>query len=122
MEHPLKADILVDIGPVNAVAPTDESEVLALLGSGVGEPPRPGKGHSDGATIAQASNDFVLGHVDGASDGVGVSRSVGARHLGFPSWHVRRSPWLRLSSLRKVSYRKAEGQGSVRCHVEVRSE
>jgi len=85
VKHPLKADVLVDIGPMHALTSTDETEVLALLGSGVGEPPRPGKGHSDGTTIAQASDDLVVGHIDGLDDSVGISRSVGARHHASPS-------------------------------------
>jgi len=47
VKHPLKADVLVDIGPVHALAPADESEALALLGSGVGESPRPGESQLD---------------------------------------------------------------------------
>ena len=43
---------------------------------------------------SQACDDLVVGHFDGSDDGVGVSRSVGARHV--------------------VSYRRAGCQGPLR--------
>jgi predicted nucleotidyltransferase len=88
VEHPLKADVLVDIRPMDALPAANETEVLALIRGSIGEPPRPGEGDSDGSPVAEASEDLIVGDFDGSDDGVGFSRSVGARHLGSPSGAV----------------------------------
>jgi hypothetical protein len=85
VKHTLEADILVDIGPVHALTATDETEVLALFSRSIAEPPGPGEGDGDGTTVAEASDELILGHLNGSNDRVGVSRSVGARHLESPS-------------------------------------
>src|SRR3954462_8931496 len=51
LKHSAGTDVFVDFRPVDALAVTDNLEVLALLGCGVRESPRPSQGHTDGPAV-----------------------------------------------------------------------
>jgi hypothetical protein len=62
--HSVCADVLVDVGPVNAVTIANQVPVRSLGGRRVRQAPRPGQGHADRSTIDQLSDNRLVGHLD----------------------------------------------------------
>ena len=78
MQHPLDADVFVDIRPVDTLARADEAEIRALLGRGFRESPGPSKRDADDAPICETSSDLIGSDLNILDPRIIVSRSVHA--------------------------------------------
>jgi len=57
-QYPFRADVLVNVGPMNPLAVADDLEVPALFVRRLGQPPRPRAGHTDHPSIHEMGRDF----------------------------------------------------------------
>jgi hypothetical protein len=62
MKQSFDADVLVNVGPMDSLAGSDETKVCPLRGRGFRQPPRPSQRHADNTTVDQIGDDLVLGH------------------------------------------------------------
>ncbi len=60
VKHPLHADILVHVGPVDALTVSDDLEIGALFPPCVGQSPRPGERTAYGATVCEVGDDLHI--------------------------------------------------------------
>jgi len=83
MEHPLDADVLVDVRPMNTLAGADEPKARSLLGGRISETPRPREGNADDAPVGETRDDLVRGDADMLDARLDANRSV---HAKPPEW------------------------------------
>lgn len=83
MQHPVGADVLVDVGPVDTVTVADQDPVRALLCSGVGQAPGPLERHTDDASIDEVSGDGFVGDLNVPDAGFSQDCSVHPMLQGF---------------------------------------
>jgi len=83
MEHPLDADVLIDVRPMNALARADEPKARSLPGSRIRETPRPREGNADDAPVGETRDDLVRGDTDVLDARLGANRSA---HAMPPEW------------------------------------
>src|SRR5665647_671446 len=91
MQHTFDADVLIDLRPMDTDAIADQLPMVALNGSGFGQPPRPRKRHTHGTAVDEIGGDLGLGDTQvgnsGFNDGFHNAHVRG-------SWFVVRGAWL----------------------------
>jgi len=78
MQHPVSADVLVDIRPVNSVAATDKDPVGTLRRSGIDQPPGPLERHTNHSPINKMSRNHFRCNLNVPDTGFSQNRSVHA--------------------------------------------
>jgi len=63
-KHPLDADVLIDIRPVNSLSGADNSPFRALSGRRFRKPPRPRQWHADNPAVNEIGRNGVGGKLD----------------------------------------------------------
>ena len=79
MKHALYADVLVHVGPVDALTRSDDAEIRPLCLASFGEPPGPSQGNADDPPIYQLSSDLITGDTHRLDARVATGRSAHAK-------------------------------------------
>ena len=78
VEQAVRAQIFVDVGPVNAVAVANQCPVRSLGWRRIGESPRPGEGNTDDPSIDEVGGNDFIGDFDAADSRFNADRSAHA--------------------------------------------
>lgn len=98
MQHPVQADVLIDIGPMHSLTTPNNTEVPAFRRCRIEETPRPIQRDADRTPVGQRGGDRVVRGLDGFYQGTSLSRyaafaSTASRlnDMGKYSWSAQLS-------------------------------